>query len=48
MKLFKRIDVNNNGQVSRSEFYDFMNNQFLNSQLVDVDKIIEEYDSSMN
>ena len=29
MKLFKRIDINNNGQVTRNEFFDFMNKQFL-------------------
>ena len=48
MKLFQMIDVNQNGEVTRSEFYDFMNKQFLNPQLNDADKIIQEFDSTMN
>ena len=48
MKLFDRLDVNNNDQVSSREFYDFMKKQFMSPQLEDVDRMIQEYDSTMN
>ena len=46
MKLFQHIDVNNCGQISCSELYDFMNKQFLNPRLSDSEDIVREYDGT--
>ena len=48
MKLFQHIDVNNCGQISRMELYDFMNKQFLNPRISDAEDIVKEYDGSQN
>ena len=48
MKLFKYIDENGNGEITRNELYDYMSKQFLNPRLCDADQIIKEYDGSMN
>lgn len=48
MRLFQHLDINNNGQISRNEFYDFMSKQFLNPRSIDADDIVREYDGTQN
>ena len=48
MKLFNAIDTNRNGQLSRNEFYDFMNKQLLNPRISDAEDIVREYDGTQN
>ena len=47
-KLFEHVDVNRNGNVTRNEFYEFMNKQFLNPRMSDADDIVREYDGSQD
>lgn len=48
MRLFQHLDINNNGQISRNEIYDFMSKQFLNPRSNDADDIVREYDGTQN
>lgn len=48
MKLFQHLDVNNNGEISCREIFDFMNKQFLSPRMVDADDIVREYDGTQN
>lgn len=48
MRLFQHLDVNNNGEISRDEIYDYMSKQFLNPRVSDAEAIVKEYDGTMN
>ena len=37
MRLFKHIDENGNGEITRNELYDYMSKKFLNPRLSDAD-----------
>ncbi len=48
MRLFQHLDVSNNGQLSRSEIFDFMSKQYLNPRINDAEDIVREYDGTQN